>query len=188
MAGKDDRFLRCTVGNEFTTGRETHALSKLNTGSWFDGQRSTLQNGQVFVDIVHVVSCQRHVFINHAADLLTVDSYHGKLAFLWRVNAVTDEHDLHLDVTTVSSSSRNLHLDRVQRCPPTISIQIHAKIYLIVFVVNDFHCFGVLVVTHRQPHLHIAGLTEGGAYQWIDTDGFSGIHFAVGRIFFFVIV
>ena len=42
VAGEDDRLLRCTVGNEFTTGRETHALSKLNACTWFDGQRNSL--------------------------------------------------------------------------------------------------------------------------------------------------
>ena len=60
-----------------------------------------------------MVGRQRHVFVNHAANLLTVDSYHGKLAFLWRVNAIADEHDLHLDVATIGCISRNLHLDRV---------------------------------------------------------------------------
>ena len=146
-----------------------------------------MQHGQVFVNVVHVVGRQRHVLVNQTTNLLSVSGNHRELAFLRSANAIAHKHNLHLDMTPVSCSGRNLHLDRVQRCASTIGIQIHAKVYLVVLVIDDFHCFLVFVVAYRQPHLHVAGLTEGGTHQWVDADGFACIHFAVCRILFFII-
>ena len=164
MAGEDDGLLRSTVGNELTTGRETHALSKLHTGAWLNGQRGALQYGKVLVDVVDVVGRQRHVLVNQTTNLLSVSGNHRKLAFLRSANAIAHEHNLHLDMTTVSGSSRNLHLYRVQRRSTTIGIKVHTKVYLVILIIDDFHRFRVFIVTHSKPHLDIASLTKGGTY------------------------